>query len=279
MIRSEKRKGDTEMYYIMGEPHGNAKTYFALKDQIEFSKKDEMYILGDVLGGNSKHPEECIKILEDIMQHDNIHLLLGDFEYSYVMSDVNYDEREKEKWRNRVREHVGGAQFLAYMDKMTEQERKRYVSYLIECNMTKLLEIEGRQFYLVHGAPVVCEKNGVIEWQEKVTRSHVIIGRDYRKEVLSDPDVKQCKKNELENLFIVCGHAIASTITQAYCVEYAKYMDEDHSEYCRVFFQDNIIAIHCGCQADKNDFVLKPTLACMKITATGCNIKYANNLF
>lgn len=266
------------MYYIMGEPHGHAKAYFAMKEKIALQTEDKLYVLGDVLGGNSEHPEACLEILEDIMQHDNIQLILGDFEYEYIMATLHIDEDAQEKWRKAVEKHAGGKAFLEYMETMAEGEKKRYINYLTGCDVTEFLEVGGRQFYLVHGAPVACNNDDEVAWQEKALKAVIEPGEDYRKSVLNDPHLKLFKGTNLDNLFVVCGHRVTSDIEYAYSFSFEEFTGNPNKEYCKALVHENVIALHCGCQAQEGDFDLKPTLACMAIGDTKFRIMHLGDL-
>lgn len=45
--------------YVVSDIHGAYKPYMALKAAVSYdSKKDKLYIIGDIFDGNTAHPEE-----------------------------------------------------------------------------------------------------------------------------------------------------------------------------------------------------------------------------
>ena len=62
--------------YVMSDIHGHFDMFMELIDKINFSKSDELYILGDVV---DRGPHSC-KTLLWMMQHDNIFPIIGNHE-------------------------------------------------------------------------------------------------------------------------------------------------------------------------------------------------------
>lgn len=67
------------MRYVMSDLHGRYDKFLKMLELINFSKEDELYILGDIFDRG----EEPIKILEYIWSSKNIFLIKGNHEYMF----------------------------------------------------------------------------------------------------------------------------------------------------------------------------------------------------
>lgn len=267
------------MLYIMAELHGNARAYFRMKDKIEFDNHDILYILGDILGGNSKNPKECLNILDDVMRNDNITLVLGDIEYVFIMYSLEHKYTEKERQKKYIQGFDGGDAFLQHMDKISARDKKKYVDYLIGCEVAEIVSVGKRYFYLVHAAPSMCKKENEILWQSQVVKNEIVMGKDYWEEVLSDPKMSEAKKREWDNFIVICGHVPAWHLAKEDVAEYDNYLKSGKNGYQKIYQKGKNINIHCGCQRDEYSATLTPTLACLGGDENGCTVTYEYNLF
>lgn len=62
--------------YVISDLHGCYDDYIEMLNLIEFSKEDELYILGDIFDRGSK----ALEIYEHIVANENIHLIKGNHE-------------------------------------------------------------------------------------------------------------------------------------------------------------------------------------------------------
>jgi len=244
------------MYYIMSEPHGNEEAYFDMKEQIGFRAKDELYILGDVLGGDPSHPEKSLRILEDIIQNQNIHLVIGDFEYAYVQYEWHSKEQRSE-YKKILSGLYGGTKFINYMNTLPKQLKKKYRDYIAVCDVTKVIQAGQRTFYLVHGSPSLCIGDNLERWQELVVATPLDLNENYRKAVLSDRVIKN-KNIDDNQLIIVAGHKSTKDYEQQ------ESLFHKHSQ---IIFSNNRFLIHCG-SYEKNACV-ENTLCCLGISEDG----------
>lgn len=65
--------------YVMSDLHGCYDTFTEILKLINFSKEDELYIIGDIF---DRGPEP-LKIFDYIIENKNIHLMKGNHEYMY----------------------------------------------------------------------------------------------------------------------------------------------------------------------------------------------------
>ena len=83
--------------YVCSDLHGEYDLFVKLLKEISFTLEDEMYIIGDIIdkGTNS------LKLLDFIMQHQNIHCVMGNHEqafmdYCYSVTQNNPDATDDE---------------------------------------------------------------------------------------------------------------------------------------------------------------------------------------
>lgn len=146
--------------YVCSDIHGAYEQYEMMKKEIDLQKEDKLYILGDIF---DRGPGSY-KILKDVMENDNIILILGNHEFSYVQIYKNnklYEETKNEKykkisddWSNYISDPVaGGASTINFLfNTIRKEQMEKYLNYLSTCSTEKLLNINGKYFYLTHGA-------------------------------------------------------------------------------------------------------------------------------
>lgn len=114
------------MIYVCADIHGNKAAFHDIIRQIDFKESDELYILGDVID----RCEYGIEILKWVMDHSNVHMLLGNHEY--MMLDALGYPREK----NIVQDptglwyYNGGEVTHRDFKKLSEDEQRRIVEFL-----------------------------------------------------------------------------------------------------------------------------------------------------
>ena len=72
------------MKYVMSDIHGCYDEFIEMLNKINFSKEDELYILGDILDRGNKP----IDILDYVISHKNIYLIKGNSKYGQVHANV-----------------------------------------------------------------------------------------------------------------------------------------------------------------------------------------------
>ena len=75
--------------YIMSDIHGHYTEFIEMLKKINFDKTDTLYIIGDIIDRGT----ENLKILDFIIENNNIHLLMGNHEdmllHAYQDEGVN----------------------------------------------------------------------------------------------------------------------------------------------------------------------------------------------
>ena len=200
------------MNYFVGSLYGNYEGYLTIKEKLKLKKNDTLWIMGDVFDGNDANPEHCVQIVQDIAESPNINLILGDHEYGHIMRYVMLTKKDGyEAWKNYLlsMDISGEALVWFFENAMDPIEQDEVFNYLIaQCEVTRLIQIGGNYFYLVHGFP--CMYETLTEWQVAVTSSNIQPG-NYLKPILTDESLNEQEKQMLgklkkNNTFVICSH-------------------------------------------------------------------------
>lgn len=270
------KEGDV-MYYFMSDIHGNAKAYFALKAKIGFSSEDELFILGNIFDGNSAHPEHCLAILDDIMENDNITLILGDHEYAHVLYHMAYEVEVKKELEGRIKRlYPNGQPLLNYMKTLPQEKLDKYISYIVECEMSMLVKMGKRYAYLVYGAPASLDECGGVEnWQEIVTSQRIDMNCNYQEAIASDPNNLQGSDWNYDDTIIICGKAPGKDVTDSIPQVKKEQSEGENAAYQKVVFYHNKMLLDCGYRGDETFFTeYLPTLSCAAIEEDGYSVTY-----
>ena len=134
------------MNYCMADIHGELDWFEAMLEQISFSSRDHLYILGDVI---DRGPHG-VDLLKQILERRNITLLLGNHEQ---MCLDTLGPRNQYGARELWRQNGGMATYRDLVYRCTPQVRGRILRFLSVLPDHLDLEVGGRKFHLVHGCP------------------------------------------------------------------------------------------------------------------------------
>ncbi|MCD8049828.1 MAG: metallophosphoesterase [Clostridia bacterium] len=147
------------MIYAVSNLQGCYEKYKEILEEIEFSKKDLLFVLGDIVDGG----EDGIKILFDMMLHENIFPILGDHDYiAYeIMAGI---EKETKKdissplstelaERCQMWTESGGEPTLDAFSRLAADDRSAILEYLEEFTLYEEVEANGKEFVLAHNMP------------------------------------------------------------------------------------------------------------------------------
>lgn len=260
------------MNYFTAGIYGDIKRYRKIKETLLKKEEDNLWILGDVMDGNSKNPEACFEILSDIFSSKNIHLILGDHDYLYtlyIMALLNEDLDESEYFKNELeRLEISTKPLLDHISKGYDREKlKRIAKGLSDCDATDLVQIGDVWFYLCHGAPALCPRSESPEdyfiWQNNVVFGALDMERGYVKEIFSDPNI-QDKLSMLKNtspgkIVIICGGAFVSNL-----------VNNGEQEKDGLIYKDRKFILNEGICGDDND---KGPFSVLGIDAAGFFIR------
>ena len=81
------------MYYVMSDIHGEYEKYRKMLDLIQFSDRDALFVLGDVVDRGA----QPIEVLKDMMTRSNVYPIMGnhDFLALYLLDKLNMDITEE----------------------------------------------------------------------------------------------------------------------------------------------------------------------------------------
>lgn len=143
------------MIYVMSDIHGNERRFNSVMKQINLQPEDTLYVLGDVI---DRHPGG-IRILRRIMAMPNAKMLLGNHEYMMLNALDRYDKNdEKDSYyleeAMRLWYGNGGKITHSYFKHNTKAVRAEILDYLRSLPVSYEIEVNGKQYKLVHAAPI-----------------------------------------------------------------------------------------------------------------------------
>lgn len=212
------------MTYVMADIHGELDRYIAMLELIRFSEEDTLYILGDVIDRS----KDSIELLQMIMAQPNVHMILGNHEELMI---ATLGPRNEIGARKIWRENGGGNTYRTMVYILSADKRNRILDYVQQLPDHLEIEVNGRQFYLVHG-------------NYGKTRYERIWGR---------PEPPPSKP-PIPGKNVVIGHT---------CTYYLNLYCEDYDEDApwEIFYGPGLIGIDCGCG---NEGELR-RLACLRL--------------
>ena len=241
--------------YVVSDIHGAYDAFIKLKEKAGYDKeKDYLYIIGDVLDGNNHHPEDALRILDDVMADDHCTLLLGNhemahLEYYFCMREGN--GQGAKIWKGYLDDPACGGMPLRTYFMKHPGEWDKYMKYLSNCPVMHLISDSGKLYYLVHGAPLpfredpadrkmlwgwtfasVSQTPGFQEDLISCLLHHPALGIDKR---VTKEDLQHISP---ERLYCIVGHTPT------------KYIKPPKGKSQRMYYKNHIYDIDCGCRAN-----------------------------
>ena len=212
------------MIFVMSDIHGCYEKYIKMLKTINLQDEDTLYILGDVVDRG----EDGIKILQDMMNRQNIIPMLGNHEfmaYSVLKKlNVEIDEKNCEGYLKKedmesYTEWIfnGGLPTAQAFARLTKDEKEAILDYLSEFELYEEISAGGNDFVLVHaGFEGFSESKELWEYD---LHEMLWCRCEYEKQYFHDK-------------FLVTGHTPTFTIDSAY--------------EGKIYRKNNHIAIDCG---------------------------------
>ena len=212
------------MIYCMSDLHGEMDRFLAMLELIQFSDTDTLYVLGDVIDRN----KQGITLLQDIMQRPNVVFLKGNHEELMLQTFWGRNDFDaRRQWKN----NGGGNTYRTMVYKIPTEERLKILRFIQEAPDHLELEVNGQQFYLVHGNYGETQHDRIWGRPEPPPTEPPIPGKT-----------------------IICGHTCTYWLNL-----YVEGYDED-APY-EIFYAPGLICIDCGCG---NETELR-RLACLRL--------------
>lgn len=199
------------MTYVMSDIHGHRERFDSIMEQIDLQPEDKLYILGDVIDRN----RHGLSILYQLMRMPNVTLLLGNHEYMMLDALENPDD----PWVWDLWYDNGGRVTHYHWTRIPVYAQKLFLQYLKSLPINVSIQVDGKDYLLVHGAPEIC-------WSKDMSRYKNATAYAVWERI--DPDTKYVKGQT-----IIFGH----TPTLNY---------QDGSPL-RIWEGENKIGIDCGC--------------------------------
>lgn len=141
--------------YVMSDIHGDYNAFSKMLNLIDFSIKDDLYIIGDVIDRGLSG----IKIIQEIMNVSNIHMLMGNHEDMMITYYTTLSKFDKTLWfRN------GGEVTYNTFESLSRQEQIKIFDWLRKLPVKKKVFVNGNNYTLGHACPWGKEKDEVL-WE------------------------------------------------------------------------------------------------------------------
>ena len=133
--------------YAVSDLHGQLDVFLKGLKEIEFSDRDELYVIGDAV---DRGPAG-IEILQYIKDHENMDLLLGNHEFMMLESVDPSGEAfctgdSTELWLF----YNGGNKTYEGYRELSDEERKELLAWMNSRMLIKTLEAGGKKYCLTH---------------------------------------------------------------------------------------------------------------------------------
>lgn len=215
------------MRYIISDIHGCYEEYRELLAKINFSRDDELYVLGDAM---DRGPEP-IKVIQDIMMRPNITYIIGNHDYimlkimKKLAVEITKDNFENHLSENDLIEYSlwmqdGGGVTSRQFSALSREEQHDILEYLENGLVYDVLEDQRRTFVLVHA--------GIRNFSEDKELDQY----DFHDFIFNRPDYSKRYYSD-ENIYVVTGH------TPTFFINPNRNTD--------VYQGNGHIAIDCGC--------------------------------
>ena len=210
------------MRYLISDIHGCRQQLLELLTKIQFSEKDTLYVLGDVLDRGF----DPIGTLRDLMDCKNVIFILGNHDYLfyYFVKRIGLDlmnfQDEDDKWDFCSWLKDGGLPTMDSFLELSDEKKQEIVDYLENASLYEKVECNGKKYVLTHAGIRGYEEDKPLTEYDCID---FISGRaDYTRRYFKD-----------ENTILVTGHTPTPHIRE--------------DKKAEVYIGNGHIALDCGC--------------------------------
>ena len=148
------------MTYLMSDLHGQYNKYRSILEQIRFSGRDDLYVLGDV---TDRGPAP-MSILKDMSLRFNVFPILGNHDWMarVILRRLNAEITEENAETQIDRDFLeavrlwmsdGGNTTLEDFRRLSPEDREAALDFLDEFLPADEIEVRGTRYVLVHAGP------------------------------------------------------------------------------------------------------------------------------
>lgn len=195
------------MIYVMSDVHGEYEKYLVMLEKIGFSQEDTLYVLGDAV---DRGPEP-VRLLQDMMDRENVYFLLGNHEGMalHVLEKLNVEVTAENaqshldaEWMGKILEwqQNGGDTTMRQFRRLSADEKQDVLDFLREAPVYDVAEVNGKTFILVHAGLGNFRKGKKL--RQYTFEEMTCMRQDDEKRYFDDPDV-----------YVVCGHTPTLSVT------------------------------------------------------------------
>lgn len=156
------------MVYAVSDFHGNYKAWANFRSTL--NPDDICYVLGD----SCDRGEGGIKILEEIMEDERFHYIIGnhdDFIIRYFRTDLVHSKRHTSAWAERCWRHNKGASIDEWLKLRQSNPGKfeRIIKWLSGCDVFCTILVSGKVYRLAHAKyPKEMDEKGILRmtWRD-----------------------------------------------------------------------------------------------------------------
>ena len=142
------------MTYVVSNLHGEYQKFLELLDKITFKESDLMYVLGDIVD----YGAESMELIGDLSVRLNVYPVAGEHDFLAARMLAGFDKMLKSGGTpdaDYIAEMTawvqdGGEPTLSGFRALDEEEREGVLDYLGEMALFEELEINGKEYLLVH---------------------------------------------------------------------------------------------------------------------------------
>ena len=211
------------MTYVLGDVHGRALPYHRMLDFINFSDSDTLYVLGDMIDRNP----DGIRLLKEVMDAKNIHMLLGNHEHMMLHAIeapkgtcCNGRDTNRTLWyynKGKITEEK--------FREEPEEVQKKILDFIRNLPVNIPIENNGRKILLIHGSP--------LEWAKQLHYALEMYGEDPVAFAVWDRIYAYTKNPDVPYDLVLAGHTPT-----------VQYQNNDPME----FYKDGkFMFLDCGC--------------------------------
>lgn len=201
------------MVYTISDVHGHYNKYSEMLEKINFSDKDTLYILGDVIDRGN----DGIRILLDILRRPNVVMLMGNHEAMMLDTLLGFEQINEDSIDKIVLWVLnGGGPTLTSFLESRKKDRINILNSLEAMPYYIEIEVCGSEFVLLHGG------------LENFSPERPLCNYSRDEIVWAEPSFEN---GYFSDKFVIVGHTPTPTIC-----------DEP-----RIFLNEKLIDIDCGC--------------------------------